>query len=244
MREGCLARADGGTLFLDEVAELALTTQAKILRLLERHEFEPVGGTQTLPANIRLIAASSRDLAAEVKTGRFREDLYSRLSAVSVTLPPLRQRKGDIPALAAHFLETAGRSCGKEVRGLAPGTLHALVTHDWPGNVRELKNAIEFAVLRSKGKELRIDDLPSPLREPRAPDGSRFIPGASLHEIEHEAIVRTLEMAGGSTLRTAEILGISVRKIQYRLKEYGSAAQPATPAARPLVRSTSGGHES
>ncbi len=225
-REGCFELADGGTLFLDEIGEIKQATQAKLLRLLQEHQFERVGGTQTIQVNVRVVAASSRDLSGEVKEGRFREDLYSRLNVIAVTLPPLRRRKGDIPALAAHFIEQYGKAYGKEVHGLAPSTLHALVAHDWPGNVRELENTIERAVILSKGEELRIDDLPTRLREPRptAQENSSFIPGASLHEIEHEAIVRTLQMVGGSRTRTAEILGISVRKIQYRLKEYGGGA--------------------
>jgi two-component system NtrC family response regulator len=143
-----------------------------------------------------------------------------------VTLPPLRRRKGDIPALAAHFIEKYGKSYGKEIEGLAPGTLNALLSHDWPGNVRELENAIERAVVLCKGTQLTADDLPATLRGPRPAgrDVGGLIPGASLQEIEREAILRTLELVGGSTGRAAEMLGISVRKIQYRLKEYADGA--------------------
>ena len=228
-RAGGFELADGGTLFLDDIGEIRQPAQVKLLRVLQDHEFERVGGTETVRVDVRLVAAVHGDLAAEVKAGRFREDLYYRLNVIALTLPPLRRRKGDIAALAAHFIEKYGKAHGREVHGLAPGALHALVAHDWPGNVRELANAIERAVMIGAGPELGLDDLPTTLRAPRPvqEDVPAFIPGFSLHEIEHEAIMRTLKLAGGSTSRTAEILGISVRKIQYRLKEYGSAQQGA-----------------
>ncbi len=144
-----------------------------------------------------------------------------------MTLPPLRARKGDIPALVSHFIDKYAKAYGKEIRGLAPGTLNALLSHDWPGNVRELENVIERAVVLCKGAELTADDLPPTLRGPRPRERSAgaLIPGATLYEIEREAILRTLEMVGGSTSRAAEILGISVRKIQYRLKEYAAGGR-------------------
>ncbi len=225
-REGRFELANGGTLFLDEIGEIPPTVQVKLLRALQTKEFERVGGTQSLKVDVRLVAATNRDLSAEVKAARFREDLFYRLNVVAVTLPPLRRRKGDIPALAAHFIEKYGKSYGKEIEGLAPGTLNALLSHDWPGNVRELENAIERAVVLAKGTQLTADDLPATLRGPR-PAGRAvggLIPGGSLHEIEREAILRTLELVRGSTARAAELLGISVRKIQYRLKEYADGA--------------------
>jgi DNA-binding NtrC family response regulator len=232
-KEGRFELADGGTLFLDEIGEISPSVQVKLLRVLQQREFERVGGTQTLKVDVRIVAATHRDLVGEVKAGRFREDLYYRLNVVAVTLPPLRERKSDIPALVSHFLEKYSDSYGKEVRGLAPGTLQALLSYDWPGNIRELENAIERAVVLAPGNELTTDDLPPVLRGPR-PVGaspSSLIPGATLAQIEREAILRTLEMVGGSTTRAAEILGISVRKVQYRLKEYGAAAHGTTPPA-------------
>jgi len=198
--------------------------------VLQQREFERVGGTQTLKVDVRIVAATHRDLSAEVKAGRFREDLFYRLNVVSLTLPPLRDRKSDIPALVSHFLEKYGDSYGKEVKGLAPGTLQALLAHDWPGNIRELENAIERAVVLAQGAELTADDLPPVLRGPRplGSGSSSLIPGASMATIEREAILRTLEMVQGSTSRAAEILGISVRKIQYRLKEYSSGRLPSS----------------
>ena len=221
-KEGRFELADGGTLFLDEIGEISPSVQVKLLRALQTREFERVGGTQTVKVDVRVVAATNRDLAAEVKAGKFREDLYYRLNVVAVTLPPLRRRRGDVPALAAHFIEKYGKAYGKHITGLTPGMLTAMLGHDWPGNVRELENAIERAVVLCKGTELTSDDLPATLRGPRAEqrDAGGLIPGASMAEIEREAILRTLELQGGSTSRAAELLGISVRKIQYRLKEY------------------------
>jgi two-component system NtrC family response regulator/two-component system response regulator HydG len=175
--------------------------------------------------DVRVVAATNRDLEAEVKAGRFREDLYYRLNVVSVVLPPLRKRKTDVPALVQHFLERYGQMHGKQMKGLAPGTLNVLLAYDWPGNVRELGNVVERAVVLARGSELTSDDLPAALRGPRPTDrtSDSLIPGASLYEIEREAILRTLDLVGGSTSRAADLLGISVRKIQYRLKEYAEA---------------------
>jgi two-component system, NtrC family, response regulator len=226
-KEGRFELADGGTLFLDEIGEISPATQIKLLRVLQTREFERVGGTQTLKVDVRLVAATNRDLAAEVKAGKFREDLYYRLNVVAVTLPPLRQRKGDIPALVSHFVEKYARLYGKDVRGLAPGTLNALLAHDWPGNVRELENAIERAVVLAQNREITADDLPPSLRgaRPDRREAGSLIPGATLYEIEREAILRTLELVGGSTSRAADMLGISARKIQYRMKEYAQMEQ-------------------
>jgi two-component system, NtrC family, response regulator len=238
-KEGRFELADGGTLFLDEIGEISPATQIKLLRVLQTREFERVGGTQTLKVDVRLVAATNRELAAEVKAGKFREDLYYRLNVVAVTLPPLRRRKGDLPALASHFIEKYARLYGKDVRGLAPGTLNALLAHDWPGNVRELENAIERAVVLAQNREITADDLPPSLRgaRPDRREAGSLIPGATLYEIEREAILRTLELVGGSTSRAADMLGISARKIQYRMKEYAQmeqqqqAAQPTSPSA-------------
>jgi two-component system NtrC family response regulator/two-component system response regulator HydG len=231
-REGRFELADGGTIFLDEIGDISPALQVKLLRVLQQREFERVGGTTTLKVDVRVVAATNKDLAAEVKAGRFREDLYYRLNVVPVTLPPLRKRKSDIPALVAHFIERYNELHGKQVRGLAPGTLNALLSYDWPGNVRELGNVVERAVVLARGTELTSDDLPPTLRGPRPRDRSpdSLIPGATWYEIEREAILRTLEMVDGSTSRAAEVLGISVRKIQYRLKEY---AQQDADASRP-----------
>jgi two-component system, NtrC family, response regulator len=216
--------ADGGTLFLDEIGEISPALQIKLLRVLQTREFERVGGTQTVKVDVRLVAATNRDLSAEVKGGRFREDLFYRLNVVAVTLPPLRRRKGDIPALVSHFIDKYAQAYDKSIKRLAHGTLQALLSHGWPGNVRELENVVERAVVLARGEEICADDLPPTLRGPRPKDlpAGSLIPGATLQEIEREAILRTLEMVNGSTSRAAEVLGISVRKIQYRLKEYAA----------------------
>jgi two-component system NtrC family response regulator len=230
-REGRFELADGGTILLDEIGEVSPALQMKLLRVLQQREFERVGGTETLKVDVRIVAATNRDLAAEVKAGKFREDLYYRLNVITVTLPPLRHRKGDIPALVSHFLDRYCQAYGKEIDELVPGTLNALLAHSWPGNVRELENVVERAVVLAKGRQLTSDDLPPSFRGPRANQGSAsdnhgLIPGATLYEIEREAILRTLEVVDGSTARAGEILGISVRKIQYRLKEYASGKVP------------------
>ncbi|HVI23049.1 MAG TPA: sigma-54 dependent transcriptional regulator, partial [Myxococcales bacterium] len=229
-KEGRFELADGGTLFLDEIGEISPTVQVKLLRALQTREFERVGGTQTIKVDVRVVAATNRDLGGQAKSGHFREDLFYRLNVVAVTLPPLRNRKGDIPALAAHFIDKYAKNYGKTIEGLAPGTLNALLSHDWPGNVRELENAIERAVVLCKSEQLTADDLPATLRGPRPSkrDVAGLIPGATMDEIEREAILRTLEIVDGSTSRAAEVLGISVRKIQYRLKEY-AGGEPGPP---------------
>jgi two-component system NtrC family response regulator len=219
--EGRIAAAAGGTLFLQEVASLPAPAQVRLLRLLQHGEYEQLGGRETLRADVRVVASTARDLAEEVRQGRFRDDLYYRLGVVALTLPPLRQRKGDIPALAEHFLARAARARGEEPKVLSPGALSALYAYDWPGNVRELAAAIDEAAARCEGREVGTRHL-SPVLRSAGPDdsASALIPGASLPEIEREAILRTLDEVGGSTARAARLLGVSVRKIQYKLKEY------------------------
>jgi len=231
-REGLLERADGGTLYLHEVASLGPSLQVKLLRVLQQGEYERMGGARTQRVDVRVVASTRVDLGEEVRAGRFRDDLYYRLNVVSLALPPLRARKGDIPALAAHFLVVHGKALGKSLRGITPGALSALFAYDWPGNVRELENAVGSAALACRGDLVGIDDLPTVLRGARPDEGagSALIPGASLFEIEREAILRTLDAVGGSTARAAEVLGVSVRKVQYRLKEYRTG-QP-TPRVR------------
>jgi DNA-binding NtrC family response regulator len=232
-REGLIERVDGGTLYLHEVSSLSPSLQVKLLRLLQQGEYERVGGSRTLRADVRVVASTRLDLAEEVRSGRFRDDLYYRLNVVSLSLPPLRARKGDLPALAAHFLSVHGRALGKNVRAISPGALSALFAYEWPGNVRELETVVAQAAEACRGDLLGIDDLPTVLRGARPDEGagSALIPGASLFEIEREAILRTLDAVGGSTARAAEMLGVSVRKIQYRLKEYRTGQHSHRPRA-------------
>ena len=225
-RPGKLERADGGTLYLHEVGRLPASLQVKLLRLLQQGEFERLGGRETLKADVRVVAGSQRDLAEEVRAGRFRDDLYYRLNVVAVSLPPLRSRKGDIPALVSHFIDLHAGAAKKEITGVTPGTLSALFAYDWPGNLRELANVVERAVASATGPEITADDL-APVLHGARPDestASALIPGATLFEIEREAILRTLDQCGGSTAKAAEVLGVSIRKIQYRLKEYRSGS--------------------
>ena len=238
---GAVARAEGGTLHLAEVERLPQALQARLLRMLQQGEYQPSGRRETLPVDVRLVASTRRDLAEEVRAARFREDLYYRLSVVTVALPPLQLRRGDLPALAEHFLGIYGRRHGKAVRSLTPGALSALFAYDWPGNVRELENVMERAVRRCGGRQVGLEDLPPVLRGARAEErgASGLIPGASLFEIEREAILRALDHAGGSTARAAGMLGISVRKVQYRLKEYRTG-RPQGARQRALLAEAAG----
>ncbi len=223
-RVGRFELANGGTLYLHEVGRMPPSVQVKLLRVLQQGDLERVGGRDTVHVDVRVVAGSMRDLAEEVRAGRFRDDLYYRLNVVSVSLPPLRARKGDIPALVAHFIDVFARAAEKEIVGVTPGTLSALFAYDWPGNVRELSNVVERAVASARGHEITAEDL-SPVLHGARPDestASALIPGATLFEIEREAILRTLDQCGGSTARAADVLGVSIRKIQYRLKEYRS----------------------
>jgi two-component system NtrC family response regulator/two-component system response regulator HydG len=221
-RDGRFQQADGGTLFLDEIGEISQSTQVKLLRFLQSHELERVGGNQTIKVDVRIVAATNRDLLARVREGKFREDLYYRLNVVSIDMPPLRQRPSDIPLLARHFLDRFAAANGKHITGFSDEVLHRLTRHTWPGNVRELENAIERAVVVARGDVLRPEDLSAGIvAAGTGPGGSApAIPGASLAEIERYAILKTLEHTGGSTSKAAEMLGISTRKIQYRLQEY------------------------
>jgi DNA-binding NtrC family response regulator len=221
-REGRFEQADGGTLFLDEIGEISPAVQVKLLRFLQEHEFERVGGSKTIRVNVRIIAATNRDLAAAVRQGTFREDLYYRLNVVSIEMPALRERPSDIPLLAAHFLERYAAENEKELAGFSDGALEALAGYPWPGNVRELENAVERAVVLSPGPRIERDALPSAVVPPQGKGGPK-IPGASLAELERYAILQTLEATGGSTSKAADILGISVRKIQYKLHQYREA---------------------
>jgi two-component system NtrC family response regulator/two-component system response regulator HydG len=226
-RSGRFEAADGGTLFLDEIGDISPTVQVKLLRFLEEKEFERVGGNRTFKVDVRIVAATHRDLRKKIDDGSFREDLYYRLNVIEIHIPPLREREGDIPLLAHHFMRKYAEANGKEVTGLSDDVLALLLRHSWPGNVRELENAMERAVVLSDEALLGLAHFPTLRRvasdagtghEPG--NGGVSIPGSTLAEIEREAILRTLEAVGGSTSRAASLLQISPRKIQYKLKEY------------------------
>ena len=231
-REGRFQQADGGTLFLDEIAEIPLTTQVKLLRFLQEREFERVGSNETIRVDVRLVAATNRDLREEVAGGRFREDLFYRLNIVHVEIPPLRERRADIRPLAEGLLRRLAQLHGRPVEGFAPEAQELLERHAWPGNVRELENAIERAVVMASDRWILPEHL-APSLGGRAPDTLEgLIPGARMAEIERIAILRTLEAVGGSTSRAARMLGISTRKIQYRLREYRAEGFLGGDAAR------------
>ena len=202
------------------MGDIPPATQVKLLRVLQERAFERVGGNDVVKVDVRVIAATNKDLTAEVRAGRFREDLYYRLNVIHLDMPPLRARGGDVLVLAHHFIRRFATENRKDVHGLTDAARMRLLSHRWPGNVRELENAIERAVVLCQGQLIDLSDLPSELRASDATAGIA-IPGSTLAEIEKHAILRTLEATNGSTTRTAEMLGISVRTVQYRLAEYG-----------------------
>jgi two-component system response regulator HydG len=220
-RLGRFEQANGGTLFLDEVGEIPPSIQVKLLRVLQEKAFERVGGNETLKVDVRIVAATNRELVAEVEAGRFREDLFYRLKVVHIDMPPLRAREGDINLLANHFLRRFAVENEKQITGFSDAARATMLSHRWPGNVRELENAIERAVVLAEGPAIESADLPqevSPMGK-----GALRVPGSTMAEIERYAILSTLEACNGSTTRAAELLQISVRTIQYRLHEYGVA---------------------
>jgi two-component system, NtrC family, response regulator HydG len=221
-RLGRFEQANGGTLFLDEVGEIPLSMQVKLLQVLQERKFQRVGGNEEIGVDVRLIAATNRDLAADIHEGRFREDLYYRLNVVHIDMPPLRVRGGDVIALANHFLRRFALENHKRIDGFTDAARTRLVTHRWPGNVRALENAIERAVVLCNGPALDEGDLPFETTSENL--GAIRIPGSTLADLERYAIMKTLE-ATGSTAKAADLLDISVRTIQYRLHEYGVKAR-------------------
>jgi two-component system NtrC family response regulator len=228
MRKGRFELADGGTLFMDEVAEMSQALQVKLLRVLQEMEFERVGGTRTIKVDVRVLAASNRDLKEEVEAGRFREDLFYRLNVVHLHLPPLRQRQEDIPLLAGHFINKYVQENLRDKTRITPEALKLLVQYSWPGNIRELENVMERAVILCSNNTITAQDLPAELAP--APSESRldidrFIPlhtplPEALDAIEEQMIRRALEKSGQVQVRAAEILGITKSLLQYKLKKY------------------------
>jgi len=231
-KDGRFSLADGGTLFLDEIGEISPSIQVKLLRFLQEHEFERVGGTQTLKVDVRVIAATNKNLKEEVARGKFREDLYYRLNVVALEMPALRERRSDIPALARFFLDRYSKDNGKTIESITPDAMELLVSYDWPGNVRELENAIERAVVLAPGGILEARQLPPSIRPSAMPAGAPAIPGSTMADLERYAILETLKSTGGSTSKAAEILGISTRTIQYRLHEYNEAPRSEVAAVQ------------
>ncbi|HHT9135801.1 MAG TPA: sigma-54-dependent transcriptional regulator [Candidatus Wunengus sp. YC60] len=220
-RKGRFEMADGGTLFLDEVGEMSLKVQVKLLRVLEKGEFERVGGEKTLKVDVRLIAATNRNLEREVSEGRFREDLFYRLNVITIHLPSLRERKDDIPILSNFFVIKYTKKYKKEIKGFTPEAMDALCAYHWPGNVRELENVVERAIVLCKKNTISLDHLPGSVIPDKNDMSVIKIPmGISLKEAEKEIIQKTLQMTLGSKKEAAKILGISSRKIEYKVKEW------------------------
>jgi two-component system response regulator HydG len=224
-KEGRIVYADGGTLFLDELGDMPLSTQAKLLRVLETREVQAVGDNTLRKVDIRLVAATNRDLRAMVRAGTFREDLLFRLAVVTIDLPALREREGDIPLLIEHFMAELSAQHGRSVRGITPEARTALVRYPWPGNVRELRNVIENMVLLARGDVLELDDVPESVREgaaaARRGGGGYQLAGRSLAELERDLIAANLELAGGNREKAAAILGIGERTLYRKIKEFG-----------------------
>lgn len=224
-KTGLFESANGGTLFLDEIGELGQALQVKLLRVMQDHEVRRVGGTNSIKVDVRIIAATNRDLEHLVQEGKFRDDLFYRLNVVRITLPSLKERQEDIPMLAHHFLQKCAGGTPTAVRGFHPDTLDALRRYRWPGNVRELENAIERAVSLSHGPLLTPDDLPAAIRQaPTAAEQKPEIPESpesaylTLEEVEKRHLVRVLKETKGNKVKAAKILGID-RRTLYRMAE-------------------------
>jgi two-component system response regulator HydG len=219
-RDGRFARARGGTLFLDEIGELSPAVQVKILRVLQEGEYEPVGGN-TVKADVRIVAATNRDLAAEVEAGRFREDLFYRLNVISVTAPPLRARREDIPLLVDHFLGVYCKKNGRPRLNVSSEVMAKLLDYSWPGNVRQLENVIERAAVLCRSDTLSLTDLPEAVAQASAPapNALSFTIGTPLDEVEHRLIRETLKYTSGDKALAAQLLGISTRTIYRKLGE-------------------------
>ncbi len=222
-RRGRFELANGGSLFLDEVGEMNSHVQIKLLRVLETGKFERVGGEKTIESDVRIIAATNRDLEKEIKEGRFREDLYYRLNVINLKLPLLRERKEDIGLLIDNFLVKYSKKNKKDIKGITPQSAKLLDNYDWPGNIRELENAIERAVVMAKNEYIEPNDLPSNINvntKKSRKETFRIPSGATMKEIEKKVIIETLQTTNGSKSKAAKILGISTRKIEYKIKEW------------------------
>jgi DNA-binding NtrC family response regulator len=221
-KEGCFELANGGTLLLDELGEMKIELQAKLLRVIEEQRLRRVGGTTEIPLNVRVLAASNRDMERAVKEGRLREDLFYRLSVFSITMPPLRDRIEDVPLLAEAFIRYYSERDRKQIIGANEDTLLALRNHPWPGNVRQLRNVIERALVVAKGPLITPNDLPAEFRWAGKSEASQVQVrlGTTIDDAERELITRTIEFAGGNKTRAAEILGISAKTLYNKLERY------------------------
>jgi len=226
-REGRFKQADKGTIFLDEIGETSAAMQAKLLRVIQEREIQRVGGEETLSVDVRILAATNRNLEDEVKEGKFREDLFYRLNVVTLRIPPLRERQDDIPLLAQHFLEKYAKKNHKQVKGFSPLAMDMLLKYAWPGNVRELENVIERAVILLPDEHITEKELPVTITSSYAEKSEWVAPpppvaaNRPLDEVEKEAILATLEDSGGNKSETARRLGINRKTLHKKLKDYG-----------------------
>jgi DNA-binding NtrC family response regulator len=220
-KRGLFETANSGTVFLDEIGEMSLGLQAKLLRFLEEKTFKRVGGLADIRVDVRVIAATNRDLEEQVKAGKFREDLFYRLQVMPVHLPPLRERRGDIPILAGYFIDRFNREFRKRVRGLRPATVTMLEQYQWPGNIRELRNAIERAMLLADGDWLEPEDFTTLTRTVTASQFKLPPEGVNLDELERQLLVQALERAGGNQTQAAQLLGINRDQVRYRVEKFG-----------------------
>lgn len=219
-RKGRFELAHQGTLFLDEVEDIPPGTQTKLLRVLQEGEFERVGGNRTIKVDIRILAASNRDLAEAVRTGTFREDLYYRLNVVNIHLPPLRERREDIPFLVSFFIEKYNQKHGMKVKGVSPKALNLLMAYQWPGNVRELENTIESIMVINSPEVIDVSHLPKEIRTfKERPETISIRIGTPLKEVEKELLLGTLELTGGNKRKAAKLLGVNVRTIHRKIEE-------------------------
>jgi len=223
-KRGMFEEADGGVIFLDEIAEIPVAVQAKLLRVLENHEFRPLGANETTAVEVRVLAATNRDLAEMVRAGTFREDLFHRLNKVTLDLPPLRERLEDIPLLVRHFLQGASRNFSKNVRGVSREVQKLFLKYGWPGNIRELANVLESAAMLCKKDFIDVANLPKYLRDYVPPQGAIAFAGrghlSSLDDLEKDYIVYLLKVAKGNLRQTAKILGISRTTLYNKLAKY------------------------
>ncbi len=230
-KKGLFEEAHGGTLFLDEVGELPMSLQVKLLRVLQEEEIRPLGGTRATRVDVRIIAATARDLAREVEKNTFRDDLFYRLNVLSVRVPPLRERQEDIPLLVDHFIRKYNNRLGTNVEGISPETMHHLMEYEWRGNVRELENVIERAMVLTESKIIGLEYLPSPIQKGHDTfphevlEGVMSIKKAS-KSVERELIKRALVQTKGNRTRAAQILEVSLPALLYKMKEYQIAAAP------------------
>lgn len=224
-KKGLFEVADRGTLFLDEIGELDVGMQAKLLRALQERKIRRVGGTHEMPIDVRVVAATNRDLRAMVADGRFRDDLYYRINVLSIDVPPLRERRDDIPVLIDYFLKKHTRDTSRLIRGLSPDTRRLMQNYAWPGNVRQLESAIERAILLCEGDTITVEDMPTELKQetPAAAAGAFKLPaeGISFEDVEKDLIMQAMNQTDYNITKAAKLLGMTFRTLQYRLEKFG-----------------------